>query len=76
MSRTHVRCCLDAGTVIRLHCEVVQEYFVFPSQGVVGNIALKSIYVGYTDASFSTTAPHPTEYGYLGPLIKAQVPLC
>ena len=48
---------------------------MFPSQGVVGNIALKSIYVGYTDASFSTKAPQPAEYGYLGPLIKAQVRL-
>ena len=45
---------------------------MFPSGGVVGNVALKSIYVGYTDGSFKTKAPQPAEYGYLGPLIKAQ----
>ena len=38
----------------------------------MGNVVLKSIYVGYTDASFSKKAAPPKEYGYLGPLIKAQ----
>lgn len=46
---------------------------VYPSGGVVGNVALKSIYVGYTDASFTKKAAQPAVYGYLGPLIKAQV---
>ena len=49
-----------------------QAYEVFPSGGVVGNVALKSLYVGYTDPSFTRKAAHPAEYGYLGPLIKAQ----
>ena len=40
---------------------------------MVGNVALKSIYVGYTDASFTKRNVQPADYGYLGPLIKAQV---
>ena len=50
----------------------MQAYQVFSSGGVVGNKALKSLYVGYTDASFTEKTAQPSVYGYLGPLIKAQ----
>lgn len=39
----------------------------------LGPLAMKALYRGYTDGSFSTAVSHPPHLGLLGPLMQAQV---
>ena len=41
----------------------------------LGSKYVKALYVGYTDATFTTKAPQPAERGLLGPLIFGEVRL-
>jgi len=53
-----------------------EKMFMEPGPTVIGRRVRKALYREYTDVTFKTLKPRPTEWehlGFLGPLIRAQV---